>query len=67
MLHLLDVQDAFCLARLRDRNVRGDHPSTVSDAQFRQNADHFVAPTSPGEIEIRLHGSERYLTASLRR
>jgi predicted kinase len=47
-LHLLDVPDEVCLARLRERNSKGDHPFAVTEAQFRQFSSHFQAP-SPGE------------------
>ena len=47
-LHLLEPPDAVCLARLHDRNSRGDHPFAVTEAQFREFSSHFEAP-SPEE------------------
>jgi predicted kinase len=47
-LHLLDAPDEVCLARLRERNSRGEHPFAVTEAQFHQFSSHFVAP-SPDE------------------
>ena len=44
-LHLLDVPDEVCLARLRARNAGGDHPFGVNEAQFRQVSKHFRPPT----------------------
>jgi predicted kinase len=34
VLHYLDVPDAECKARLRQRNASGLHPFSTSDAQF---------------------------------
>jgi len=44
-LHLLETPDALCLARLRARNARGDHPFKVTEAQFHQFAKHYAPPT----------------------
>ncbi len=44
-LHLLDAPDEVCLARLRERNSRGDHPFAVTEAQFHQFSSHFAVPT----------------------
>lgn len=57
-LHVLDVSDAMCLARLQARNQRGDHPFAVSEAQFRQFTRHFVEPT-PEEGFHEVRHSER--------
>ena len=43
-LHVLDVPDEICLARLRTRNASGDHPFSVSEDQFREIARHFEHP-----------------------
>lgn len=43
-MHVLDVPDAVCLARLRARNASGTHPFSVTDAQFFRFAAHFVPP-----------------------
>lgn len=47
-LHLMDLPDDICLARLHARNAQGDHPFVVSDAQFAQITKHF-APPNPEE------------------
>ena len=44
-LHLLEVPDEVCLARLVARNAAGDHPFAVSEAQFREITRHFRPPT----------------------
>jgi len=54
-LHLLDVPDEVCLARLRARNARGDHPFAVTDEQFRRFSLHFVAPTPDEGFTIVVH------------
>ena len=47
-LHFLDVPDAVCKARLRQRNEAGGHDFAASDAQFDLFTSYFVAP-SPNE------------------
>ncbi len=55
MLHFLDVPDAVCLERLRHRNASGDHPFTVSEAQFMQLSQYFVAPTPDEGFDLVVH------------
>ena len=43
-LHLLDLPDAVCKQRLRERNARGEHPFLVTDAEYDQFTRHFVPP-----------------------
>jgi predicted kinase len=43
-LHLLDVPDAVCKARLRARNARGSHDFQAGDADFDLITSHFVPP-----------------------
>lgn len=45
-MHVLAPPDAVCLARLSARNAKGDHPFTVSEAQFHAISKHFVPPAS---------------------
>ena len=45
-LHLLDVPDEVCLARLRDRNRQGEHAFSVTEAQFHQFSSYFAAPSA---------------------
>jgi predicted kinase len=47
-LHHLDIPDAICRQRLRQRNAGGAHPFQVSDAEYDQFTNYFVAP-GPGE------------------
>ncbi len=54
-LHLLDVPDAVCKARLRARNASGTHPFETSDAQFDQISSHFVAPTEDEGFHLVRH------------
>jgi len=44
-LHYLDVPDEVCKARLRARNLAGEHPFETTDAEFDQITRHFVAPS----------------------
>ena len=54
-LHLLDVPEAVCKARLRARNASGTHPFETSDAQFDQISSHFVAPTEDEGFHLVRH------------
>lgn len=54
-LHVLDVPDEVCIARLHARNAQGDHPFAASEEQFRQISAHFVAPSSEEGFNIVLH------------
>ena len=47
-LHLLEVPDEVCLARLDARNAGGRHEYVVSRAEFAEFTRHFQPPT-PGE------------------
>ncbi|MBB95199.1 MAG: cell division protein ZipA [Rhodobacteraceae bacterium] len=55
-LHVFDVPDAVCLARLHARNASGSHAFAVTDAQFDHFSRHF-APPAPGEgFTVITHG-----------
>ncbi|MBR1221359.1 ATP-binding protein [Bradyrhizobium sp. U87765 SZCCT0131] len=54
-LHYLDVPDEVCRARLRERNARGDHAYTVTDAEFDIITSHFVAPSHDEGFTIMIH------------
>lgn len=54
-LHVLDVPDDVCLARLHARNAAGDHPFAATEEQFRQITKHFVAPTPKEGFNIVVH------------
>lgn len=47
-LHVLDVPDEVCLARLRARNALGEHPFAATEAQFREMSRYI---SMPGEDE----------------
>ncbi len=47
-LHLLDVPDAICKQRLRERNAGGEHPFQVSEEEYDLFTSYFVPP-GPGE------------------
>ncbi len=51
-LHVLETPDEVCLARLRERNARGDHPFAVTDAQFHQVSTYFVRPSPEEEFNV---------------
>ncbi len=44
VLHLLDVPDEVCKARLRERNAAGSHAYRTSDEQYDRMMSHFEAP-----------------------
>ena len=58
VLHVLDVSEDVCLARLRTRNASGTHPFNVTDAQFHQISRHFALPTEDEGFEVRIHRPE---------
>ena len=41
-LHFLDVSHVQCLSRITQRNARGEHPFTLSEAEFERLAQYFV-------------------------
>lgn len=47
-IHLLDVPDAICKRRLRERNASGAHPFQVTEAEYDLFTRYFVPP-APGE------------------
>lgn len=57
-LHLLDVPDEVCIARLRARNAQGDHPFAATEEQFRQLSKHFIAPSANEGFNVVLHQSQ---------
>ncbi|SFQ98216.1 AAA family ATPase [Poseidonocella sedimentorum] len=56
VLHVFDVPDEVCLARLRARNAAGDHPFAVTEAQFHQFSSHFAPPTAEEGFDLVVHG-----------
>ncbi len=51
-LHWLDVPDAVCKARLRDRNRAGTHDFAPSEADFDLFTSYFVPPSAEEGFEI---------------
>ncbi len=58
VLHLLDVPEEVCLARLKARNATGEHPFAVTEAQFRQISRHFVPPRPEEGFDVQIHRPE---------
>lgn len=56
-LHVLDVPDAVCLARLHARNARGDHPFAVTDALFHRFTGQYAEPTPDEGFTVLRHRS----------
>jgi len=54
-LHVLDVPEAVCKERLRQRNARGDHPYQVDEATFDQFMSYFVPPGQDENFNILVH------------
>ena len=52
VLHYLDVTDAKCKARWRQRNASGLHPFSTSDADFDAITRHFVPPSAEEGFDI---------------
>ena len=56
-LHLLDVPDAICKQRLRQRNAHGKHPYQVSEATYDLFTSYFVPPGPDEGFNIIVHRS----------
>jgi predicted kinase len=54
-LHLLDVSDDVCKARLRDRNAGGAHEFTVTDDDFNLFTSYFSPPTAAEGFNVVVH------------
>jgi predicted kinase len=54
-LHFLDVPDAICKERLRQRNASGEHPYQVDEATYDQFTRYFVAPTPDERFNVIVH------------
>lgn len=54
-LHVFDVPDEVCKARLRKRNTSGDHAYTVDDETFDRIGRHFVLPTPDEGFNVIVH------------
>ena len=54
-MHVLTTSDEVCLARLRDRNARGEHPFAPSEEMFHQFSKHYVPPTPDEGFTVVTH------------
>jgi predicted kinase len=54
-LHFLDVPDAICKERLRQRNASGEHPYQVDEATYDQFTRYFAAPTPDERFNVIVH------------
>lgn len=54
-LHFLDVPDAVCKARLRERNVEGAHQYQVDEATYDLFTSYFVPPAGDEGFNIVVH------------
>lgn len=55
ILHVLDVSDDICLARLHARNAQGDHPFAATEEQFHRITAHFQMPSDDEGFNIQRH------------
>ncbi|MEO0753053.1 MAG: ATP-binding protein [Pseudomonadota bacterium] len=56
-LHVLDVPDEVCLARLHARNASGTHPFAVTQAQFHRFTQHLVLPSETEGFTLVRHSA----------
>ncbi|WP_428643613.1 AAA family ATPase [Roseibium sp.] len=54
-LHVFDVPDEVCKARLRRRNASGEHEFSVSEAAFDQISSYFQPPEKEEGFNLVLH------------
>jgi predicted kinase len=54
-LHLLDVPDAICQQRLRERNASGEHPFHVSEVEYDLFTNYFVPPGVDEGFNVIVH------------
>jgi len=56
-LHMLDVPDAICLQRLRQRNADGEHAYQVSEETYEQFTRYFVPPGPDEGFNVIVHAA----------
>ena len=54
-LHFIDLPDAVCKARLRQRNVAGTHQFTVTDAEFDEITGYLMPPSADEVFETTIY------------
>ena len=57
-MHVVDVPDDVCLARLRARNAQGDHAFAATEGQFHRFARYFQPPSPEEGFTIVMHDAE---------
>jgi len=57
-LHVLDVSDDLCLARLQRRNAEGCHPFTVTESQFHDFMQHVTRPGADEGFNLVIHSAD---------
>lgn len=57
-LHVFDMPDEICIARLKERNAKGEHPFAATEAQFHQITQYFVPPSAQEGFTIVHHRSD---------
>jgi predicted kinase len=57
-LHVLDVSDSICKARLRQRNISGDHSYHVDEPTYDLFMNYFAPPTSDEGFNVIVHTSD---------
>lgn len=60
VMHVFDVPDEVCLARLAARNAAGGHEFAPSAEQFHMISRYFTVPTAEEGFAIQWHGGEGY-------
>ena len=55
-LHWLDLDDATCKARLRQRNAAGEQAYAASEAEFDLFTRYFVPPSAEEGFDVVVHG-----------
>jgi predicted kinase len=56
-LHIVDVPDPICRARLRQRNTSGQHQYQVDEATYGLFMSYFVLPTADEGFNVIVHTS----------
>jgi predicted kinase len=56
-LHVLDLPDAICKERLRQRNESGKHPYQIREATYDLFTSYFVPPTPDEGFNVVIHDS----------
>lgn len=56
-LHVLDASDEMCKARLRQRNMSGEHRYQVDESNYDLITSYFEPPTADERFNVIVHGS----------